>query len=158
MNTVMNDVLLIALRLVAESECDNKSQENPNADVTKLLNDAKHCVEQRFCILCQFVGVPSITMGRLQQHHIAGKVYGQPNFCDTITVCGQCHKFLTDHQRSWLINRKDLALRLSSYFFGWANIFDLLYYVSAIPLFENLARRFRAKGYDIRNVQPRRHG
>ena len=154
----MNDGFLIALRLVKESESDNKSQENPNLDIVNLLIDAKDCVERRFCILCQFVGVSSNTTSNLQQHHIAGKVYGQPNFHDTITVCDQCHNFLTDHQRAWLINLKDPPLRLSSYFFGWANIFDLLYYMSEISLFENLARRFRAKGYDIRNVQPRRHG
>ncbi|MGO9643680.1 MAG: hypothetical protein ACLPY5_02915, partial [Candidatus Bathyarchaeia archaeon] len=151
----MNDGFLIALRLVAES--DNKSQEKSNLDTVKLLINAKHCVEQRFCTLCQFVGVPFVTSSPLQQHHIAGKVYGQPNFYDTITVCDQCHSFLTDYQRAWLINRKAPPLRLSSYFFGWANIFDLLYYMSEISLFENLARRFRAKGYDVRNVQQRRH-
>ena len=145
------DVFLIALRLIAEVS-GNRSQEDPYLDVAKLLSEAKGCARSGFCVPCRFVGVynPAPT-SKLQQHHIAGKVRGIPNLDHTITVCGQCHKFLTRRQLVWRFSSTDDSVRRSSYFFGWADVFDLFFQMSEVPYFENLAHRFRVEGHYVRN-------
>ena|SRR5208282_1773550 len=149
----MLDPFLTSQRIITECNAEI-SQQEPNV-ATKLMIDAKHCVERKSCTLCNCVGASGLTLDGLQQHHIAGKLHGQPNFNDTLTVCRLCHQFLTDHQRAWLLSRNEPSIRVSSYFFGWADIFDLLHCMSKKLLFKNLATRFRAKGYDIRNMRRR---
>jgi hypothetical protein len=120
-------------------------------NLVKLVEDAEHCTRHDCCVVCLTAEVPQASC-RLEEHHIAGKVLGEANFPDTMTVCDRCHRYLSDHQRAWLLCCRDEAIRLSCYFFGWADVFDLLRRLSGTPDFERLAEKFRCQGYYIRNT------
>jgi predicted nucleic acid-binding Zn ribbon protein len=141
------DRVLLALMLAVDF---SRSQEVRGVDLAKLFKDAEQSVHLGHCVVCKIAQVPQ-TDSELEEHHIAGKVCGRPNFPDTVTVCGPCHEYLSDHQKDWLVHRRDSAHRLSSYLFGWADIFDLLCQKSGRPRFVTLARRFRSQGWHIRN-------
>jgi hypothetical protein len=133
------------------------SAEPEGVDLPRLFKDAEQCVRADHCVVCQITQNPQGD-SELEEHHIAGKTRGEPNFPDTITVCNRCHRYLSDHQRAWSSCSKNDAARLSSYFFGWADIFDLLYKLSGTSGFEKLAEKFRSQGYYIRNaLRERRH-
>jgi hypothetical protein len=142
-----NDRVLLALRLALEA---GRLGEPDVLDFAKLFKDAEQCVAVDHCAVCRIAQVPQ-TDSELEEHHIAGRVRGQPNFPDTVTVCGLCHEYLSDHQKDWLVHRRDSAHRLSSYLFGWADVFDLLCQKSGLPGFLRLARRFRSQGWHVRN-------
>jgi hypothetical protein len=78
-------------------------------------------------------------------------VLGKPNFPDTLTLCRFCHGYPCDHQRAWLLCRRDKRTKLSCFFFGWADVFDLISNRSGQLCFQRLASRFRAQGWHIRN-------
>jgi hypothetical protein len=120
--------------------------------VVRFLVEADRCSRHFACQICELVAQPKTSPRQLQRHHIAGKMHGEPNYPDSITVCAGCHKYLSDVQRSWLVFRKDPATRLSCYFFGLADIFTLLAQKSGKKFFHELASRFRAKGYHMRNA------
>jgi hypothetical protein len=142
-----DDRVLSALALAAEFEASLRLN---GFDLAKLFKDAEQSVRCDHCIICKAAQVTQADL-RLEEHHIAGRVRGQPNFPDTVTVCGLCHEYLSDHQKDWLVHRRDSAHRLSSYLFGWADIFDLLYQKSGRPSFLSLARTFRSQGWHLRN-------
>lgn len=152
MNNVI-DKLLTALRLIAEVDDEYRHLAKPvGLNVVKLLKDAEQRLNFHYCVLCQLtVPWPRQTNVELQQHHISGKVRAEPHCLDVVAVCNFCHARLSDHQRDWLIHRNGTPTRLSCYFFGWADIFDLLAYKSGYSYFEKIASRFRAQGYYIRN-------
>jgi hypothetical protein len=127
------DRVLLALNLAVQV---SRSQEVKGVDLAKLFKDAEQCVHLGHCVVCK-IAQASQTDSELEEHHIAGRVRGEPNFPDTVTVCGLCHEYLSDHQKDWLVYRKNAAHRLSSYLFGWADIFDLLYQRSGRPCFLN---------------------
>jgi len=137
----------LVLKLAVEV---SRSQEGKSVDLAELFKDAEQCVHLNHCVVCKIAQAP-VTDSELEEHHIAGRVRGQPDFPDTVTVCGLCHEYLSDHQKDWLVYRKNAAHRLSSYLFGWADIFDLLYHKSGRPSFLSLARRFRSQGWHVRN-------
>jgi hypothetical protein len=138
-----NDRVLLALRLALEA---GRSGEPDILDFAKLFKDAEQCVTVDQCAVCRIAQVPQ-TNAELQEHHVARKT----NFPDTVTVCLRCHEHLSDHQKNWLVNEADMAHRLSSYLFGWADIFDLLNRKSGRPCFLSLARKFRSQGWHVRN-------
>jgi len=145
------DRVLTLLRLGIEVQ---ESQRLPGFNIenlAKLVNDAEHYTRHDYCVVCLTAEVSQVSC-RLEEHHIAGKVLGEPNFPDTMTVCDRCHGYLSDHQRAWLLCCKDEATRLSCYFFGWADVFDLLHRLSGTPDFERLAEKFRCQGYYIRST------
>jgi len=142
-----NDRVLLALRLALEA---GRSCEPDGLDFAKLFKNAEQCVHSDRCVVCGIAQVPQ-TNAELEEHHIAGRVCGQANFSDTLTVCRRCHEHLSDHQKEWLVPKRDVAHRLSSYLFGWADIFDLLNQKSGRPCFLSLARKFRSQGWHIRN-------
>jgi hypothetical protein len=117
----------------------------------KLVKDAEQRIHSDCCVVCRIAQVPQANCRR-KEHHLAGKVLGQPNSPDTMTVCDRCHGYLSDHQRAWLLCCKDDATRFSCYFFGWADVFDLLYKLSGTTDFERFAEKFRCQGYYIRNT------
>jgi hypothetical protein len=141
------DRVLLALRLAMEL---GQSVKTSDLDLAKLLKEAEQNVHLGYCVVCKIAQVPQ-TDSELEEHHIAGRVRGQPNFPDTVTVCGLCHEYLSDHQKDWLVHRRDSAHRLSAYLFGWADIFDLLYERSGELCYLRLARRFRSQGWHVRN-------
>jgi hypothetical protein len=154
---VVEDALLIALKLIAEVIEEEPLEGLEYCNLSKLLKDAQECLNFPYCILCHITGRwPRQKSIILQQHHVAGKVQGNPNQPDTISVCQRCHDYLSDHQRSWLLYRKDQVTRLSCYFFGWADIFELLSNKSGLLYFERLGARFRSQGFYIRNRLPQR--
>ena len=145
------DRVLTALKLGIEVQ---ESQGLPGFNIenfVKLVKDAEQCIHSDCCVVCRIAQVPQ-TSCRLQEHHIAGKVLGKPNYPDTMTACDRCHAYLSDHQKAWLLCCKDKATRLSCYFFGWADVFDLLHNLSGTPDFEKLAEKLRCQGYYIRNT------
>ena len=115
-------------------------------NLVKLVKDAEQCIHSDCCVVCRIAQVPQ-TSTELEEHHIAGKT----NFPDTLTACRRCHEHLSDHQKDWLVHRRDTVHRLSSYLFGWADIFDLLYGKSGRPCFLSFARKFRSQGWHTRN-------
>jgi len=149
------DRVLIASRLIADVE-DERPVKNWNADLVRVIKDAEQSIEYDHCVICKIAQIPQRGSG-LQEHHIAGKVLGRPNHQDTVTICDWCHKYLCDHQRAWLLCRRDNLIKLSSYFFGWADIFDLLFNLSGCSYFEELASKFRSQGWHIRNNRKLRH-
>ena len=140
--------MLMASRLTVEA---SGSTEPEGIDLPRLFKDAEQCVRANHCVVCQIAQAPQGN-SELEEHHIAGKIRGDPNFPDTVTICGHCHEYLSDHQKAWLLCCKAEAARLSCYFFGWADIFDLLYKLSGASGFEKLAEKFRCQGYYIRNA------
>jgi len=142
-----HDRVLLAIKLVIES--DEPGDLN-GLDLVGLFKDAEQCGHSDHCAVCEIAKV-SQDGPELEEHHIAGKIRGEPNFPDTITVCLRCHEHLSDHQKDWLVDRNDPAVHLSSYLYGWADIFDLLYHKSDRPGFLRLARKFRSQGWHIRN-------
>jgi hypothetical protein len=71
------------------------------------------------CMVCRVNGIA------LEQHHIAGKL----NFPDTITLCKKCHDELTNiYQPKWLSWRDTERDPLECYFFGWSDIFHLVWH------------------------------
>jgi len=151
------DRVLTALKLAVELQESKGLVVLKIENLVKLIKDEEHCTGHDCCVICQTAEIPQASC-RLEEHHIAGKVLGEPNFPDTITVCGRCHGYLSDHQRAWLLCCKDDATRLSCYFFGWADVFDLLHKLSGTPDFERLAQKFRCQGYYIRcAAKERRH-
>ena len=146
------DRILEARRLIAEVDDEaTRSSELISLDLTNLLKDASDCKNRDYCVVCQIIGKPANPRTGLQEHHIAGKVYGQPNFSDTIPVCtDSCHRHLSEFHDAWYSRSTNTSTRLSCYFFGWADIFLLLHIRSGLPYFEILAAKFRAKGRDLR--------
>jgi len=142
------DRILLALRLVAEVETHLPKPDNLNP--AKLFKDAEQCVQYDHCIVCRLAET-SQADSRLEQHHVAGKVLGSHNFPDTITVCDGCHEYLSDFQKAWLIMQADSATCLSSYFFGWMDIFNLLCQQTQSLYYCRLASKFRSQGWYIRN-------
>ena len=139
--------MLLALKLAVEV---SQSREGKNVDLAELFKDAEQCVHLNYCVVCKIAQAPE-TDSELEEHHIAGRVRGQPNFPDTVTVCDSCHEYLSDHEKDWLVHHRDPTYRLSSYLFGWADIFDLLHAKTGRPSFLSLARRFRSQGWHRRN-------
>jgi len=150
------DQILEARRLIAEVDDETtRPNELHSLDLTNLLKEASECKNPDYCVVCQIIGKSANPRTRLQEHHVAGKVYGQPNFSDTIPVCTEpCHRCLSEFHDAWYTRSTDLNTRLSCYFFGWADLFLLLYIRSGLPYFEILAAKFRAKGRDLR-LRPR---
>jgi len=138
-----NDRVLLALRLALEA---GRSGEPDGFDFAKLFKDAEQCIHSDRCVVCEIAKVTQ-DASELEEHHVAGKM----NFPDSTTVCRKCHEHLSDHQKDWLVPKRDVAHRLSSYLFGWADFFDLLYQKSGRPCFLSLARKFRSQGWHIRN-------
>jgi hypothetical protein len=150
------DRVLTALRLIVEVEETGQLTELNISDLVKLVKDAEQGIEHDYCLICRTTGATQADP-HVEQHHVAGKVVGEPDIPDTVTVCGDCHNYLSDHQRAWLIHSRDRAYRFSSYFFGWADIFDLLFVMSGVSSFKRLAEKFRSQGWHIRN-NPRKGG
>jgi len=145
------DRVLTVLRLGTEVQESHGLATFTIENFAKLVKDAEQCIHSDCCEVCRIAQVPQASC-RLQEHHIAGKVLGEPNYPDTMTVCDRCHAYLSDHQKAWLLCCKDEAVRLSCYFFGWTDVFDLLHKLSGTPDFERLAEKFRSQGYYIRNT------
>ena len=144
------DRALIALRLIMEMQETGRFNESVMSALIQLIKDAQQCVDHDYCVICRIAFFRQVS-STLQTHHVGGKVRGEPNFPDCLPVCGKCHKYLSNHQRSWLVNQADNAPRLSSYFFGWADVFDLIGRKSKASDFEELAEKFRSQGWYIRN-------
>jgi hypothetical protein len=145
------DRVLTALKLGIEVQESQGLAAFNIENFVKLVKDAERRTKHDYCVVCLTAEVPQASC-RLEEHHIAGKVLGEPNYLDTMTVCDRCHAYLGDHQRAWLLCCKDDVTRLSCYFFGWADVFDLLHKLSGTPDFERLAEKFRSQGYYIRNT------
>ena len=145
------DRVLLALRLRTEL---GQSVKTNGLDLAKLFKDAEESARCEHCIICKAVQVTQADL-RLEEHHVAGRARRQPNLPDTVTVCSHHHSWLNDHQRAWLLCSTDSLTRLSSYYFGWADVFDLMAKESGLLEFEKLAKKFRAQGAHIRN-HPRR--
>jgi len=142
----MGDLLLAVLRLMTEAIGDDQTLQSKISDLVKLFKDAEQSVSRDHCVVCRLANTDQGDCS-LEQHHIAG----ESSFPHTITVCNGCHTYLSDHQKSWLILWQDSSLRVSSFFFGWAIIFDLLHMKTWLLGYERLATMFRAQGYYIRN-------
>jgi hypothetical protein len=147
----LTDQTLMALRIMHQVTIGDLT-ERMRSRIVKLIVEAERYSRHSKCQICELVPQLNTSPRQFQQHHVAGKVHGEPNYPDSITVCPDCHELLSDVQRSWLVSRKDPAMRLSSYFFGWADVFNLLAQKSGKKFFRELATRFRAKGYHIRNT------
>jgi hypothetical protein len=85
------------------------------------------------CVVCGANGVT------LEQHHIAGKL----NSPDTITLCEKCHDELTSiYQPKWLPWRNAERDPLECYFFGWSDLFHLLWQRTGRAYFFELSKAF----------------
>lgn len=151
MNLFLTDYALEALRIMHQVTKDDPTTERIRSKTVRFLVEADRFCRHSTCQICELAAQPKVNSRKLQRHHVAGKVRGEPNYRDSVTVCNRCHESLSDVQRSWLVSRKDPATRLSCYFFGWADIFTLLAQKSRKKFFHDLASRFRAKGHHIRN-------
>ncbi|MFC1506399.1 hypothetical protein ACFLQ6_04940 [Thermoproteota archaeon] len=138
-----HDRVLMAFKLT--SEVDDEVKRPEEFDLVKIIKNAEQQTIYDNCILCE-ISVVSQSDSKLEQHHIAGKI----NFNDTITVCLECHDFLSKHQKYWLPKKKSSLNRLSSYFYGWADVFDLLHNKTGSSYFENLANKFCSQAYHLR--------
>ncbi len=147
----MNDLLSVALRLIIEAIGDDQNLQSKIPSLVKLLRDGEQCVSHDHCVICRNAEIDQ-TSRIIEQHHIAGRAGLS---CST-TVCRNCHEYLRDHQRAWLLCRRDKRSKLSSFFFGWADVFDLLAKRSGQLFYENLAEKFRAQGWHIRNNPQRK--
>ncbi len=135
----------MAVKLISQVESEVKRLEE--LDLVKLIKNAEQQTNYNNCILCEISDIPK-SNSKLEQHHITGKI----NYNDTITVCLECHEFLSDHQQDWLPIKKCKADLLPSYFFGWADIFDLLYNKTSSLYFLKLARKFRSQACHLRRT------
>ena len=70
-----NDRVLLALRLRWRA---GRSGELNGLDFAKLFKDAEQCVHRDHCAVCRIAQVSQDASPRLEEHHIAGKVRGQP--------------------------------------------------------------------------------
>ncbi|HYW01588.1 MAG TPA: hypothetical protein VE862_08970, partial [Candidatus Acidoferrum sp.] len=97
------DQILEARRLIAEVDDETtRPNELHSLDLTNLLKEASECKNPDYCVVCQIIGKSANPRTRLQEHHVAGKVYGQPNFSDTIPVCTEpCHRCLSEFHDAW---------------------------------------------------------
>ena len=138
-----NDRVLMAIKLI--SEIENEVERPEELDLVKLIKNSEQQTNYIDCILCEISGV-SQSNSKLEQHHISGKI----NYSDTITVCLECHDFLSKHQKYWLPKKKNSPNRLSSYLYGWADVFDLLHTKTGITYFERLANKFCSQAYHLR--------
>jgi hypothetical protein len=153
---MQNDRILIALRLIAEVEDEARLfTKFKDHNIVKLIKEAEEAIPKSNCTLCHVSGKPQPTQ-KLEQHHISGKLRGIPIYPDTITVCPVCHAFLNDHQRSWLKNKKGNGDQSSNYFYGFADIFELLYNKTGQLYFGILARKFRSQAWHLRNSSTKR--
>jgi len=149
---LLTDRALEALRIMNQVTIGDPATERIRSRTVEFVVEANGFNKHSTCQICGLAAQPPTNSGRVQRHHVGGKVHGEPNYPDSITVCVSCHKSLSDVQRSWLVSRKDPATRLSCYFFGWADVFTLLAQKSnKKEFFHKLASRFRAKGHHIRN-------
>jgi hypothetical protein len=110
--------MLMALRIMNQVMIDGSATERIRSRIVKLAVEASDSSRHSICQICELVAQPKTNPRQLQQHHVAGKVDGEPNYPDSVTVCTSCHEWLSDFQRSWLVSRKDPATQLSYYFFG----------------------------------------
>jgi len=148
MSLMEPDRVLLLLKLMLELDTSVIQSDLLNS-VVKVVKEAQLCVRSSYCVVCRIVRVKEGDP-ILQDHHVAGKVRGRPNFDDTTTVCSSCHESLCDRQKRWHLTEP--GYRLSSWFYGWADIFDLLYEKSESEFFACLARKLRSKGWDMRNA------
>lgn len=135
----------MALKLImqtAESETIKQIDE-----IIGLIKQAEQHIRYQNCATCKISGASQINQ-KLEEHHIGGKA----NFDDTVTVCLDCHDFLSDHQKAWLPTKKTRSNEIISYFLGWADIFDLLYKKTMVFCFLKLARKFRSQVYHLRSL------
>jgi hypothetical protein len=142
------DRVLLFLKLMVELDTGALQSDLLNS-VVRMVKEAQLRVCHSYCVVCR---VAQVRQGDpiLQEHHVAGKVRGQPNFNDTMTVCSSCHEPLCDRQKSW--QPTEHGHELPSWFYGWADVFDLLYEKSNTEFFACLARKLRFKGWDMRNA------
>lgn len=150
-NSLLTDRALEALRIMNQVMIGDPVTERTRSRIVEFVVEADTFNRHSTCQICELAAQLKTNPRQLQQHHVAGKVRGEPNYPDSITVCTSCHESLSDIQRSWLISRTDPATRLSCYFFGLADIFTLLAQKSGKKFFRKLASQFRAKGHYIRN-------
>jgi hypothetical protein len=149
---LQDDRVTAALILEAQVAHHLSLNQQVRSDVIRRIKNAERRVQNSGCIICWITGdYPRPLDLTLVQHHPAGKIRNVPNYPDTITVCGHCHQFLSDHQETWRACGRSLRTRLSSYLFGWADIFELFYNKSGEKYCEALARKFRAQGSYIRH-------
>lgn len=146
------DRVLTALRLITEVE---ERGDGPatlrELILTRLIKDAEQSTRHDHCVICEVAGEHK-RVSDLQQHHIAGKFNGRPNFEDIITVCSRCHDYLSDHQKSWLNSQRDPASKLVSYLCGWSDVFELLFSKTGLFYFRDLASKFRSQAWHLRNA------
>jgi len=99
---------------------------------TRLLVEAEQKILHRRCVVC---GENSSV---LEQHHVAGR----KNFSDIVSVCQICHGKLSNiHQPKWLGRWP----KLTCYFFGWSDIFELLGQTTGHHYFHELSKKFTQK-------------
>jgi len=128
------DRVLRAIALVVQLEELLQFPRNiPAPHPIVLIKQAEQRLTTTNCTVCGAHGVP------LQQHHIAGKA----NSPDTITLCEPCHDELTNiYQPKWLPWRNAERNPLECYFFGWSDIFHLLWLQNRHPYFRELSKAF----------------
>lgn len=122
-------------------------------DLISILENAEKRTRYDYCVVCKISG--DWQMGfrnSLEEHHVAGRA----NYADTISVCGNCHAFLSDHQKTWLTIDEDESMRVSCYLYGLSDFFDLLFRRTSNTYLDQLASRFRSQGYYLRNKSVRR--
>lgn len=103
----------------------------------------KQTVSNR-CVLCRLTGK---TSDALEQHHIAGR----NNWPDSLSVCLSCHNRLTENQKKWQNDLSNDRIRLSSYFDGLRDLFELLWELTGESHYRALAKRFTDQAWSIRN-------
>ena len=146
------DQVLTALRLITEvKQRGDRPPGLRELTLTKLIKDAEQSTRYDHCVICEFAGEHKRAPD-LQQHHIAGKFNGRPNFEDTVTVCSRCHDYLSDHQKTWLNGRRDITLKFASYLCGWSDVFELLFSKTGLFYFRALASKFRSQAWHLRNA------
>ena len=99
--------------MISESSLSNeiyeaiyKSKENEDREYEEALEwmtEIKENPDRAKRTYCEICGHSD---GKLEVHHVRGRKHGN----ETITVCLDCHKFLTDDQRLWDYNNPDNLL------------------------------------------------
>jgi len=113
--------------------------------IFRLIVEAYRQVDSRRCMVCKIVGKPN--NAQLEKHHIAGR----SQWPDALTVCISCHNLLTEKQKKWQNDIDDSRIRLSSYFNGLSDIFDLLWEFTGEEHLHRLSNEFMNRAWSIRH-------
>jgi len=142
-----DDTIGMAIQTIREVETFCKAP--LTFDAVELITKAEAPWTENASITCIVCNIASqVESAELENHHVAGR----SNYETVrIPVCLRHHQRLSVMQLKWLSQDASRSNQLACYFFGFSDLFYLLWEETRLVYFQELGKAFAYRGYYFRN-------